>query len=105
MASLIKEVLSLFLIESYQESNSGLITVSNVTMTSDLKTAHVYLSYFGQEADRSILENLEKRKGYLRKYIASKTKLKYNPMLIFLLDPTRAYEDNIDRILDSLKKK
>jgi len=105
VASLIKEALSRFLIESFQDFTSGLITVSKVRMTPDLKTAHVSLTYFGQEVDKSILEILENRKGSLRKSIASKTKLKYNPMLIFSLDPTRAYEENIDKILERLKNK
>ena len=105
VASLIKEVLSHSLIESLQDSFSGLITVSKTRMTPDLKTAHVYLTYFGQKEDKSILEILEKRKGYLRKSIASKIKLKYNPLLIFSLDPTREYEENIDKILERLKTK
>ncbi|MCJ7580591.1 MAG: 30S ribosome-binding factor RbfA [Candidatus Aminicenantes bacterium] len=104
VASLIKETLSQFLIESLQDSASSLITISKVNMTSDLKTAHVFLTYIGQEIDKSILKTLEIRKGYLRKYIASKTKLKYNPMLIFSLDSTRDYEENIDKILEQLKK-
>ena len=105
VASLIKETLSHFLIESFQDSTSGLTTISKVTMTSDLKTAHVFFTYIGQEMDKSILKILENRKGYLRKYIASKTKLKYNPMLIFSLDPTREYQEDIDKILEQLKKK
>jgi len=104
VAKLIKDVLSQSLIESFQDSTYGLITVSRVLMTADLKTAHVYLTYFGQEEDKSIRDILENRKGYLRKSVASKTKLKYNPKLIFSLDPTRAYEENIDKILERLKK-
>ncbi len=104
-ASLIKETLSRGIIESFQDSTSGLITVSKVSVTSDLQIAHVYFTYLGQEMDKSILKILESRKGYLRKYIASKTKLKYNPKLIFSLDPTRGYEENIDKILEQLKKK
>lgn len=105
VASLIKETLSHLLIESIQDSSSSLITVSKVEMTPDLKTAHVYLSCFSQETDQAILEKLESRKGYLRRSIASRTNLKYNPMLFFLIDPTRAYEENIDKILERLKKK
>jgi len=105
IASLIKEALSHLLIESIQDSSSGLITVSKVEMTPDLKTAHVYLSYFSQELDQSILEKLESRKSYLRRSIASQTNLKYNPMLIFSIDPSRAYEESIDKILERLKKK
>ncbi len=105
VSSLLKEALSRLLIESIQDSSSSLITVSKVEMTPDLKTARVYLSCLSQEPNPSILEKLEKRMGYLRRSIASRTNLKYNPMLIFLIDPTRAYEENIDKILERLKKK
>ncbi len=105
VSSLIKEALSHLLIESFQDSSSSLVTVSKIEMTSDLKTAYVYLSCLGQEPDQSILEKLESRKGYLRRSIASRTNLKYNPMLIFLIDPSSAYEENIDKILERLKKK
>lgn len=105
VASLIKDALSHILIESIQDSSNSLVTISKVEMTPDLKTAHVYLSCFSQEPDPSILEKLERRKGYLRRSIASRTNLKYNPMLFFLIDPSRAYEENIDKILERLKKK
>ncbi len=105
VASIIKEALSRLLIESIQDSSSSLITVSKVEMTPDLKTAYVYLSCFSQEPDSSILEKLESKKGYLRRSIASRTNLKYNPMLFFLIDPSRAYEENLDKILERLKKK
>lgn len=104
VASLIKEALSRLLISSIQDSSSGLITVSRVKMTPDLKTAHVYLSCFGQELDQSILEKVESKKGFLRKSIASQINLKYNPMLNFSIDPSGGHEDKIDRILERLKK-
>ncbi len=104
VASLIKEALSHLLIDSFQDSISGLITVSKVMMTPDLMTAHVYLSYFSQELNQSILEKLENRKSYIRRSIASNTNLKYNPMLIFSIDPSREYEEGIDKILERLKK-
>ncbi len=105
VASLIKEALSHILIESIQDSSTSLISISKVEMTPDLKTSYVYLSCFSQEPDPSILEKLESRKGYLRRSIASRTNLKYNPMLIFLFDPSRGYVENIDKILERLKKK
>ena len=101
VASLVKEVLSRDLIEFFQDSSSGLITISKVKMTPDLKTAYFYLTYIGEKIDKSILETLEKRRGSLRKSIASKIKLKYNPMLIFSLDESF---DHIDRIQKVMKK-
>lgn len=104
VASLIKEQLSPLLIELTQDAYSVLITITEVEMTSDLKTAYVYLSIFGHTPNRIILDLLNTRKGYLRKSIASRTKLKYNPQLFFSLDPSQEYERNIDDLLKNIKK-
>ncbi len=105
VASLIKEELSRLLIEEFQDSSSGLITVTRVEMSADLKTAQIFLSVFGGEHEGTLFEILERKKGYLRKSIASKVKLKYNPMLIFSLDRSPVYEERLDRILDKIRKK
>ena len=104
VASLIKEELSRLLIEGIQDSSSGLITITRVETTPDLKTAHIYLSIFGSEQKETTLELLDKKKGYLRKSIASKIKLKYNPMLIFSFDPSPDYEEKIDKLLENIRK-
>jgi ribosome-binding factor A len=104
VASLIKEELSHLLIEGIQDSSSGLITITRVEMSPDLKTAHIYLSYFGGKQDETILELLNEKKGYLRKSIASKVKLKYNPLLIFSFDPNPDYEAKIDKLIENIRK-
>jgi ribosome-binding factor A len=104
VASAIKEEISRLLIEEIQDSSSGLITVTRVEMTPDLMTAHIYLSIFGGGEKEATLRLLERKKGFLRKSIASKVKLKYNPMLIFSFDPSLDYEARIDKILENMKK-
>ena len=104
VASLIKEQLSHLLIEGIQDSSSGLITITRVEMSPDLKTAHIYLSIFGGERDEAILELLDEKKGYLRKSIATKVKLKYNPLLIFSFDPNPDYEEKIDKLIKHIRK-
>lgn len=103
VASLIQDALSQPLTEILHEAIPGLITITHVEMTADLKTARVYLSIYAQEKSDNILSLLEKRKGFLRKSVASKTKLKYNPTLIFELDSLSDHEANIDRILQRIK--
>jgi ribosome-binding factor A len=104
VSSLIKEELSRLLIDFIQDSSSGLITITRVEMSKDLKTAYVYLSLFGFEDNDKVIEFLEKRKGFLRKSVASRTELKYNPMLIFSLDRIYEYEDKIDKIIENLRE-
>ncbi len=104
VASLIKEEVSRALIQEIQDSFSGLITVTKVEMTADLKTAHIYLSIYNSEQEEALFDLLNQKKGFIRKSIASKVKLKYNPMLIFSKDPGPGYETKIDRLLNDIKK-
>ncbi len=78
--------------------------MTRVEVSKDLKSAYIYLSLFGAQDKERVMGLLERRKGFLRKSIASKIKLKYNPMLIFNLDATSDYEEKIDEILRDMKK-
>jgi ribosome-binding factor A len=103
VANLIKESLGRILIREFQGTGAGLITVTRVEMTPDLQTAHVYVSFIGAINPEEALTLLDKRKGYLRKVVASEVKLKYNPTLIFSLDPVPEYETRIDDLIKRLK--
>jgi len=104
VSSLIKEALGKIVIHDIQDSASGLITITRVEVSADLKTARVYLSAYGEVDPGQLLDSLEKKKGYLRKALASAIKLKYNPTLIFALDKALEYEDRIDRLIRQSKK-
>lgn len=104
VGSLVKEALSRLLITEIQDTSSGLITITRVEMSGDLKTAHVYLSFFDRKKEQSLLSLLENKKGYLRKSIASLIKLKYNPCLIFEVDPVPDYEKQIDKLIELARK-
>ena len=104
VASLIKDALGPLLIQEIQSPTSGLITVTRVEVSADLMTARIYLSLYGDQDKQNVLALLEMRKGYIRKILASRVKLKYNPQLIFALDPVPEYEEKIDQVLGALKK-
>jgi ribosome-binding factor A len=104
VSHLIKEELSRLVIHSFQDSTSGLITITRVSMSKDLRSAYIYLSVLGHSPKQEILDLINERKGFLRKAIASKTKLKYNPMLFFSLDDSFEYEERIQKVMKKLKK-
>lgn len=104
VARLIEEALGRILIEDIQDAAAGLITVTRVEMTGDLRTARVFLSYIGRESPEAVLSLLENKKGLLRKSLASRVKLKYNPSIHFEVDPTPAYADRVERLIESLRK-
>jgi len=105
VASAIQEAMSRLLIQEFRNASNGLITVTGVEMTADLKTARVFLSLYGALDREAVWSLLEKRKGFLRKALASLVKLKYNPSLIFSLDRTAELEERLDRLIELAKKR
>lgn len=105
VASLIKENLGRLILETFRDSINTLITISKVEMTKDLKIAYVYVSFFGGGEDPdSVLIKIKEKSSHLRKMVASVTKLKYNPQLIFFLDLSHEENEKIDRLIELIKK-
>jgi len=104
VAELVRMELSRLLIADFQDPAAGLLTVTRVEMTPDLLTARVYLSVFGTEDPGAQLDRIERNKGALRRALASRIKLKYNPQLIFALDPGPEHQDRIDMLIEETKK-
>ena len=105
VSSLLKEVLGPILIDTVRDAfDSSLITITRIEIPKDLKSAHVYLSFFGKENKEEILGFLEERTGFFRRHVASRTNLKYNPKLFFSYDPILGYEERIDTLIKKLKR-
>lgn len=104
VAELVQAELSRLLIAEFQDASSGFLTVTRVEMTPDLLSARVYLSIFGTPNPRDLLDRIDRSKGYIRRTLASRVKLKYNPELIFALDPGPEHQERIDRLIEETKK-
>ena len=104
VAELVQAELSRLLIGEFQDAGTGLLTVTRVEMTPDLRLARVYLSVLGPVGGgEAVLERLAKSKGRIRRALASRVKLKYNPELFFLLDPGVEHQERIDRLIEETK--
>jgi ribosome-binding factor A len=104
VAELIRAELSRILLVEFQDAASGLLTVTRVEVSPDLLVARVYLSVFGGQDPQGLLERIERSKGALRRALASRVKLKYNPELFFALDPGLDHQDRIDQIIEETRK-
>ena len=104
VAELIRAELSRLIITEVQDPASGLLTVTRVEMTPDLLTARVFLSVFGAGDPDALLARIERSRGALRRALASRVKLKYNPELFFALDPGPEHQDRIDRLIEETRK-
>jgi len=59
---------------------------------------------FGAADPGTLFDRIERSKGYIRKVLASRVKLKYNPQLFFALDPGPEHQDRIDKLIEETKK-
>lgn len=82
---------------------SHVITVSEVRMTSDLKTAVVYIVPLGGDDLKPVLKAFEANKKFIRGTIARAVNLKYAPDLKFRSDDSFAEANRIDELLASPK--
>jgi ribosome-binding factor A len=102
IAELVKAELGRLLIAEFQDPDSGFLAVTRVEMTADLQTARVFLGVFGGDPE-GLLDRLRESRKEIRKSLASRLNLKYNPQLIFVLDP--GHEERIDRLIESVRKR
>ena len=87
------------------EIHAGLVTVSRVIMSPDLKIAKVYVSFLGnKEPAEKLVERINNRKSHIRFLLGKQLTLKYTPDLIFFYDDSMEYADKINKLLNVVKK-
>ena len=81
------------------------ISVTKVTVTSDLSQAKAYLSIFPTEKKEEIMEGIVANAPMIRHAIAMRTKnqLRRMPEMTFQIDDSLDYIDNIDQALKGLE--
>ena len=78
-----------------------LVSVSTVRVSPDLGVAKIYLSIFPSEKGKELLCAIEKNKKTLRYDLGQivRTQLRRIPELVFYLDDSLDYVENIDKLL------
>jgi ribosome-binding factor A len=103
----IKRELSKMILEEMKDPRvKGLISITYVEVTNDLRYAKVYISIMANAEERAVtLQALEKASGYLRSELAKKIKIRYTPELIFKVDDSIEYGAKINKILAAINQK
>ncbi len=90
---------------SYELKNpnvTGLISVTKVKVTNDLKYAKIYVSIMNSKNVTDTLAGLKKSSGFIRSELAKRVNLRNTPELIFELDDSLEYGARIDSILKEI---
>ncbi|MDR1407640.1 MAG: 30S ribosome-binding factor RbfA [Tannerella sp.] len=96
-----KELGDLFLLQT-KGLHGTLISVTSVRVSPDLGVAKVYLSIFPSEKAEEMLESVDFNKKTIRYDLGQRVRMQLRkiPELIFYLDDSLDYVENIDRLLN-----
>lgn len=99
----IRQILSELLLRDVNDPRLVDVTVTRVTIDRELQHANIYVNALGEEdREKEIMRALGGASGYLRREVAQRLNLRHAPELHFHWDPTLAYAEEVNRLLDSL---
>lgn len=84
---------------------TGLVSVTKVKLSPDLKNARVYISIINSKSKKNTLEGIKNATGFIRTELARKVNLRYTPNIVFELDDSIEYGDRIENILKEIMPK
>lgn len=100
-----KEISQILNYELKNPNVTGLISVTKVKVTNDLKFAKVYVSILNSKNLKDTLAGLKKSAGFIRSELAKRVNLRNTPEIIFELDDSLEYGARIDSILKEIMPK
>jgi len=92
---------------NYEVKNSnvtGMISITKVKTTPDLRYAKISISVINSKNVKQTLAGLKAASGFIRSRVAEKINLRITPELVFELDDSMVYGERIDNILKDIMK-
>jgi ribosome-binding factor A len=103
VADLIQKEISQMLVKSIKDPRIGFVTITKVTVSEDCRFAKIYFSVAGTEAEReNSMRGLDSAKGYVRKELGRRIRLRYTPEIMFQFDPSIEYAIHMGELIQSL---
>ena len=79
--------------------SSGMVSITRVDTTGDLRYARVYVSALDKSQEKEILKGLKSAAGFLRRELGRALQLRYTPELQFIPDDSIQYGSHILEVL------
>jgi len=102
---LLKRAIGEAIRREFNVSDVGLITVNDIDVGGDLRTAVVFITILGNPTQQKHgLQVLEQNRIHLQSLVAKSVILKYTPTLRFIVDDSIVRGNRVLQILDELDK-
>lgn len=102
---LLREEIADIIMKRVKDPRFGFVTVTEVSLTDDMKIARVFVSVFKPEEQAVTLEILNTAKGIIRSEVAKRVRTKAVPQIEFRIDKSVEQGSKIDKLLRDIKVK
>ena len=102
---LMKEISHIITYELKNPDATGMISVTRVKITPELKYAKVYVSLLNSKSNEKTMQALKDSAGFIRSQVARTVNLRITPELIFEYDDSIEHGEKIDNILKEISRK
>jgi ribosome-binding factor A len=104
MSGRIRKILSQLILREVADPRLHGITITDVELDPELMFAKVYVNALGEEERQvEVMVALERAKGYLRREVAHRVRLRKAPELIFRWDESLERGERINALLSTLE--
>ncbi|MCB0309055.1 MAG: 30S ribosome-binding factor RbfA [Bdellovibrionales bacterium] len=103
MADLIRQIVSEILITQIHHCSLEGVTVTDVSVTPDLKHAKIYFSVIQRSQVDESKKILDQIRPTVQKKLASQLHTRYTPSIKFVFDSSLEYGNKINTLLDKIK--
>ena len=105
VADVIKNELSVLLVQRARDPHLRDISISRVELSDDLRHAKIYYTMFqGQEKMAQVNRSLDKATGFMRSHLAKTLNLRFTPELRFWYDEEFEEVEKIEKLLDEIAR-
>ncbi len=105
MSDEIRSILGNIFIANIQIQDAGLLTVSKVEVTSDLRLAKVFISLLNsKKPSNEVIDFLKHRRKVIRYHLGNKLNAKFVPDLRFYYDDSLKKAEKIGTLLNKIRK-
>lgn len=82
--------------------NQGMLSITRVDVTGDLRYAKVYISVLGDVNEKELKKGLKSASGWLRRELGGSLSLRYTPELFFEIDHSIEHGAEISKLISDL---
>lgn len=85
-------------------SQTGMVSITRVDTTGDLRYARVYISVLDKSQEKDVLQGLKSAAGFLRRELGHALQLRYTPQLQFVADDSILHGAHILEVLCQVER-